>query len=103
MSTRKRVQTKPSRSLLDYSKAAQAQQVARQESRQVVGEDVVMSALESLLKAKSYVGKEELETWAKVRGYPISVVMKAMNDLVSMGRVVKRLNDEGVLVYVWRG
>lgn len=108
MPTRRRQQSqqnKPSKTLLDYSKtsATSTQRTTQQLARHEVGEDVIVGALESLLKTRSHVSKEELEAWAKMRGYPLSTVIKALNNLVSMGKVAKRLNDEGELVYVWRG
>ena len=108
MPTRRRQQpqqAKPSRTLLDYSKtsATSAQRTTQQLAKHEVGEDVVIGALELLFKTRSHVSKEELEAWAKMKGYPLSTVIKALNNLVSKGKVAKRLNDEGELVYVWKG
>jgi len=47
------------------------------------------------------VTKDELMAWAKLRGYRVSDVLRAIEKLTGSGKVRKRLNDKGDLVYIY--
>ncbi|WP_069806624.1 hypothetical protein [Vulcanisaeta thermophila] len=63
----------------------------------VPGEDAVLN----FIKARGNVTKNELMAWAKTKGLRTSDVLRAIEELTSRGRITRRLNDKGDLVYVF--
>ncbi|MFP3492266.1 MAG: hypothetical protein RXN86_05750 [Vulcanisaeta sp.] len=53
------------------------------------------------IMSRGSVTKDELMAWAKSRGYRISDVLRAIESLTGSGKVRKRLNDKGNLIYVY--
>jgi hypothetical protein len=53
------------------------------------------------IMSRGSVTKDELMAWGKSRGLRVSDVLRAIEALTSSGRIVKRLNDKGNLVYVY--
>jgi len=102
MSSR-RTQYKQSKSLLDYTKQKSAEPSTTQRQHvQAVDENSIVAALESMLRVRRVVKRGELESWAKLKGYPLNTVMRGLMKLAGAGKVVKRLSDDGELVYVWK-
>ncbi|MFP3297174.1 MAG: hypothetical protein RXN78_06255 [Vulcanisaeta sp.] len=52
------------------------------------------------IMSRGSVTKDELMAWAKSRGYRVSDVLRAIESLTGSGKVRKRLNDKGNLIYV---
>jgi len=100
----KKPSTKPVKSLLDYTKQRGSSQVAQKQPATIkeIREDELLAALEALLKSRRVLKRDELESWAKLRGYPLNAIMRVLIKLISDGKVVKRLNDNGELVYAWK-
>ena len=55
----------------------------------------------SHIMSRGSVTKDELMAWAKLRGYRVSDVLRAIEKLTGSGKVRKRLNDKGDLVYIY--
>jgi hypothetical protein len=53
------------------------------------------------IMSRGSVTKDELMAWVKSRGYRISDVLRAIESLTGSGKVRKRLNDKGNLIYVY--
>jgi hypothetical protein len=53
------------------------------------------------IMSRGSVTKDELMAWAKSRGYRVSDVLRAIESLTGSGKVRKRLNDKGNLIYVY--
>lgn len=53
------------------------------------------------IMSRGSVTKDELMAWGKSRGLRVSDVLRAIEALTSSGRIVRRLNDKGNLVYVY--
>ncbi|MFB6490192.1 MAG: hypothetical protein TU35_002915 [Thermoproteus sp. AZ2] len=51
------------------------------------------------ISSKSKVSKDELFAWAKSKNYSVSSIIKAIDELSRAGRIKRRLDDEGKLVY----
>lgn len=49
--------------------------------------------------SKSKVSKEELFNWAKSKNYSISSIIRAIDELIKSGKIKRRLDDEGNLIY----
>ncbi len=61
----------------------------------------VESEILSHIMSRGSVTKDELMAWAKLRGYRVSDVLRAIEKLTGSGKVRKRLNDKGDLVYIY--
>ncbi|MEZ0248967.1 MAG: hypothetical protein ABWJ97_06810 [Thermoproteus sp.] len=56
-------------------------------------------AIYSYISSKRSITKDELFEWGKAKGYTVAEVMKAVDLLVKSGKIKRRLDDEGRLVY----
>ncbi len=68
----------------------------KQEPR--TGSDVA-EAVYGLISGRGSITKEELFEWGKVKGYTTADIMRAIDALVKSGRIKRRLDDEGKLIY----
>ncbi|ADN50731.1 hypothetical protein [Vulcanisaeta distributa] len=77
-------------------KAAEAKAAERAIPQQPSGiEDAVLNHIMS----RGVITKDELMAWGKSRGLRIADILRAIESLSSKGRIRKRLNDKGNLVY----
>ena len=58
-------------------------------------EDMVLNHIMS----KGVITKDELMAWGKSRGLRVADILRAIESLSTKGRIRKRLNDKGNLVY----
>ncbi|ADY02362.1 hypothetical protein VMUT_2165 [Vulcanisaeta moutnovskia 768-28] len=58
-------------------------------------EDMVLSHIIS----RGVITKDELMAWGKSRGLRVADILRAIESLSSKGKIRKRLNDKGNLVY----
>ena len=53
------------------------------------------------IMSRGSITKDELMAWAKTRGYKVADILRAIEALTGRGRIKKRLNDKGNLIYVY--
>ncbi|MEL9991622.1 MAG: hypothetical protein QXP98_06450 [Thermoproteus sp.] len=59
----------------------------------------VAEAIYGYISSKKSITKDELFDWGKAKGYTVAEVMRAVDFLVKSGKIKRRLDDEGRLVY----
>lgn len=59
----------------------------------------VADVVYGFISSRGYVAKEELFEWGKAKGYTTADLMRAIDALAKSGRIRKRLDDEGRLIY----
>ncbi|BDR91469.1 hypothetical protein [Vulcanisaeta souniana] len=90
-----RTETKPATKPTE-AKAAEtkiAEKAAPQQSSGI--EDAILSHIMS----RGVIAKEELMAWGKSKGLRVADILKAIENLSGRGRIRKRLNDKGNLIY----
>lgn len=59
----------------------------------------IADAVYNYISSKGVVAKEDLFEWGKSRGYTTADIMRSIDALVKAGKIRRRLDEEGKLVY----
>ncbi|MGC8973941.1 MAG: hypothetical protein ACP5KY_07015 [Thermoproteus sp.] len=95
MAKRRQQSEKRGGSLLDFLGGGESAE-RREAPAQPEGVD---NDVYSYIASRGIVPKEELFEWGKARGYTTADIMRAVDRLTRSGKVRRRLDDEGRLVY----
>ncbi len=95
--------------LFEGERRAEGKREERREGVQLVQRPVsegdrlgkIEAELLTFIQRRGSVPKDEVLSWGKVRGFKVAEILKVVEKLVGEGKIVKRLDDSGRLVYVY--